>query len=1213
MRAATMERPRGEPPPRRDRDAEYPPPGPSAIDWSESRLSALPFARAALQSTYGAASWHRVSSLNVSRNALLKLSGMHLLPRLEHLDASANRLVTLGDLGRTNPGLLSLDASDNSLVSIAGLRGCKALTRLSLRNNNIRDVDVATTRELRALETLDLSRNALESLGDLAGCVRLATLDLSRNAIASLRGAAWKLPPSLRALNLGVNDVVDVAEARHLAACPRLVWLVLRGCPLEEIARMVRFDHRAVVAFALPRLVALDGEATSVAPWAAVARATLFRNDRGELCADLLRLLNPEEDGTSTVARASRGLHAYLASAAPSPSPATTGPEGVARSPGEEATATASAARTDLSAAAALVEDGLYKGGGGARTRFGLTSGPDAGPRGGSMYTTSAFVSVDMWEPAPEVPPTPEAGEDLARRRRRRERTVSPSPSSPSSSEATTTTTPAQSARKTKEKEGDDIDREDVDDVRAAFALAVRRTPPTTAAAIEPRAASALERREMDAARVATGAAARAAIAEREASALREKLRRAEEDRARLEREAKDAELQRVNYARAASVDSGGVSETDAFEGTAGGHRSAYAFASAPDTALGAAAYEVETPSASPQVMKTHASRLLLPQSERGEDDDDDDDDDDAPDSAAASESLRSASILGESFRLDVPGDLARGDAYANDLIFELGLTPLAATATGAFSPPPPTPPTPGLSPLPLDVLDLGANATPASTQSQRARLAAARRARTMSRDLDVGSALREEAATPASRPGGLSPTQIAKLTGAKHPFDGGGERVRSPDENRAPSSSPDDGNKDKAVREWLFSPERKRADGESSSTPWDEESLLSSVSGERAVAVAVAATAPATVDAARLTGAPAGPSPGATAAARVLTGMKTSADADAAQDAALERLFEAADDDEDDDEEEEDEDEDEDDEDTRESREYDDERSDALSDLPDPSQFRLSVASQRSWSAAMAASSEGGDSGGTATGQGPGTEYTSDDGDASQYSLPNADQWLKSATVEYNLTKLARGAGEIVDKAAAAAAAAEENQIQKDPSPKPPPAPSDRARADDLRARIERLRAIERKEHRGVVVADFDFDFDDDDSDATSGVSMPSLSASAAAFRVAAETSDDSADVSDVFPGTTPDQWMRSAAAQRSWGVGLAGIESGGGLPPTPDVPRRGVAAAAATTATAAETSGEIEAAETSSDLGSIRVVSPRGGASGSTRAKKKKKKGRR
>ena len=131
MRASTMERPRGEPPPRRDRDAEYPPPGPSAIDWSESRLSALPFARAAsLQSTYGAASWHRVSSLNVSRNALLKLSGMHLLPRLEHLDASANRLVTLGDLGRTNPGLLSLDASDNSLVSIAGLRGCKALTRL---------------------------------------------------------------------------------------------------------------------------------------------------------------------------------------------------------------------------------------------------------------------------------------------------------------------------------------------------------------------------------------------------------------------------------------------------------------------------------------------------------------------------------------------------------------------------------------------------------------------------------------------------------------------------------------------------------------------------------------------------------------------------------------------------------------------------------------------------------------------------------------------------------------------------------------------------------------------------------------------------------------------------------------------------------------------------------------------------------------------------
>ena len=73
---------------------------------------------------------------------------------MEHLDASANRLVTLGDLGRTNPGLLSLDASDNSLVSIAGLRGCKALPRLSLRNNNIRDVDVA-------METADLTRNSI--------------------------------------------------------------------------------------------------------------------------------------------------------------------------------------------------------------------------------------------------------------------------------------------------------------------------------------------------------------------------------------------------------------------------------------------------------------------------------------------------------------------------------------------------------------------------------------------------------------------------------------------------------------------------------------------------------------------------------------------------------------------------------------------------------------------------------------------------------------------------------------------------------------------------------------------------------------------------------------------------------------------------------------------------------------------------------------------
>lgn len=328
----------------------------ASLDWSFQTLRALPDLSGISHLT------RHVRALNLSGNALLKLSGLEHLPALESLNVSGNRLVRL-DVAQ-NVNLTHLDASRNSLMAIAGLGGCIRLAHLSLANNCISNVEGLDAQ--RSLETLDLSHNACEALGDISLCARLTHVNLSHNAVATLYGASALLPGALRVLNLECNELVDVAEMKHLAPCANLVSLTLRGNPLFAFAASCGFEPRAVVAFALPRLAALDGEGTSTATWAATARASLFRNDAGEPCPDLLRLLGEGH---------SNGLHGYLASAAPA-APFASGLWRPAEPPGKS--------KSSLPA-----------------------TGAGFGPPGGSMYTTSSFVPVDLWSPGPSPAGSP--------------------------------------------------------------------------------------------------------------------------------------------------------------------------------------------------------------------------------------------------------------------------------------------------------------------------------------------------------------------------------------------------------------------------------------------------------------------------------------------------------------------------------------------------------------------------------------------------------------------------------------------------------------------------------------------------------------------------------------------------------------------------------------------------------------------------------------
>ena len=132
--------------------------------------------------------------------------------------------------------------------------------------------------------------------------------------------------------------------------------------PPVRVRGLVRVRAEGGRAFALSRLAALDGEGTSTATWAATARASLFRNDAGEPCPDLLRLLG---EGHS---RGCTGI-------SPPPRPRR-------RSPRTLATGRAGG-KSSLPATGA---------------GFG---------RRGSMYTTSSFVPVDLWSPGPSPAGSP--------------------------------------------------------------------------------------------------------------------------------------------------------------------------------------------------------------------------------------------------------------------------------------------------------------------------------------------------------------------------------------------------------------------------------------------------------------------------------------------------------------------------------------------------------------------------------------------------------------------------------------------------------------------------------------------------------------------------------------------------------------------------------------------------------------------------------------
>jgi len=247
----------------------------------------------------GVSALRHLSTVDLSDNRLVSLSGLEGLPALSVLVCRRNRLLSVLDFPaprglvgsrlrhadlRNNAiaGAVSLPPSDggansrpmgvaahghletllvddNKLRSLRGLASLPHLTQLSAASNQL--LDTAGAEPLRRLTSLDLSRNSLAACDELGAMVSLRALHLAHNQIRDV--------PDLSALaDLATLDVSHNAlpslEALA-AALGHAASAVLGVPPLRELQlhhnslESERPDLRLELLHLLPNLVSIDG------------------------------------------------------------------------------------------------------------------------------------------------------------------------------------------------------------------------------------------------------------------------------------------------------------------------------------------------------------------------------------------------------------------------------------------------------------------------------------------------------------------------------------------------------------------------------------------------------------------------------------------------------------------------------------------------------------------------------------------------------------------------------------------------------------------------------------------------------------------------------------------------------------------------------------------------------------------------------------------
>lgn len=159
-----------------------------------------------------------VTSLDVSGQGIVSLTGIELFRNLIELDCGKNRLTAL-DLSE-NPGLTTLSCPQNQLTSL-DISPCSDLMTLHCQDNRLETLDLSQNGKLAVLRCY---ANALTEL-DASGCQSLTALICNGNQLSRLT-----LPcPSLQTLQCHDNRLTSL----DVSGCPELDFLVCSGNQLS--------------------------------------------------------------------------------------------------------------------------------------------------------------------------------------------------------------------------------------------------------------------------------------------------------------------------------------------------------------------------------------------------------------------------------------------------------------------------------------------------------------------------------------------------------------------------------------------------------------------------------------------------------------------------------------------------------------------------------------------------------------------------------------------------------------------------------------------------------------------------------------------------------------------------------------------------------------------------------------------------------------------
>lgn len=171
-----------------------------------------------------------LESLELSHNDLQALPVFSSASDLVRVELNYNRLTSLEWLNIQGFGSLQvLSASHNRISDIQPLIRLPALRELSLRSNEIHDLD--SIYSLDRLDLLDVGDNFVESVSDIGRLQSLRRLFLDRNRISSLDGL--QSLPNLERLDVGYNRLDSVGE---LAEQSRLQRLSLRHTDISDLS-----------------------------------------------------------------------------------------------------------------------------------------------------------------------------------------------------------------------------------------------------------------------------------------------------------------------------------------------------------------------------------------------------------------------------------------------------------------------------------------------------------------------------------------------------------------------------------------------------------------------------------------------------------------------------------------------------------------------------------------------------------------------------------------------------------------------------------------------------------------------------------------------------------------------------------------------------------------------------------------------------------------